>query len=230
MTGIAAGCRRAGLRHRGRRAGRASRAARARRARRGRLRGRASWNVTPSWTARPAPRPGDVLIGLPSPGLRSNGYSLARRALLERAGRSLDGPAWDGAGRGRWPTSCCARRSSTRPAVLALLRRRRGPRRRPHHRRRAARQRAPGPRRRPRRRVRAGPLAGAPDLRRDPARRAGWTTPRWPGCSTWASAWSWPCHAARSTEALAALAAVRPGGAGRRAPGARAGARYTSPD
>jgi phosphoribosylformylglycinamidine cyclo-ligase len=41
--------------------------------------------------------PGDVLIGLPSPGLRSNGYSLARRVLLEVGGRSLDGPAWDGA-------------------------------------------------------------------------------------------------------------------------------------
>ena len=42
---------------------------------------------------------GDVLIGLPSPGLRSNGYSLARRVLLERAGLPLDGPAWDGASR-----------------------------------------------------------------------------------------------------------------------------------
>jgi phosphoribosylformylglycinamidine cyclo-ligase len=42
-------------------------------------------------------RAGDVLVGLPSPGLRSNGYSLARRALLEVAGRPLDGPAWDGA-------------------------------------------------------------------------------------------------------------------------------------
>jgi phosphoribosylformylglycinamidine cyclo-ligase len=41
--------------------------------------------------------PGDVLVGLPSPGLRSNGYSLARRVLLEKAGRSLDGPAYDGA-------------------------------------------------------------------------------------------------------------------------------------
>jgi phosphoribosylformylglycinamidine cyclo-ligase len=39
-----------------------------------------------------------VLIGLASPGLRSNGYSLARRALLDLAGRPLDGPAWDGAG------------------------------------------------------------------------------------------------------------------------------------
>lgn len=39
---------------------------------------------------------GDVLIGLPSPGLRSNGYSLARRVLFERAGRSLDDPAFEG--------------------------------------------------------------------------------------------------------------------------------------
>src|SRR3954454_21202849 len=41
--------------------------------------------------------PGDVLIGLPSPGLRSNGYSLARRVLLEHAARSLDSPAFAGA-------------------------------------------------------------------------------------------------------------------------------------
>jgi phosphoribosylformylglycinamidine cyclo-ligase len=40
---------------------------------------------------------GDRLIGLPSPGLRCNGYSLARRVLLEVDGRSLDDPAWPGA-------------------------------------------------------------------------------------------------------------------------------------
>jgi phosphoribosylformylglycinamidine cyclo-ligase len=44
-------------------------------------------------------REGDVLIGLLSPGLRSNGYSLARHVLLERADRSLEGPAWPGASR-----------------------------------------------------------------------------------------------------------------------------------
>jgi phosphoribosylformylglycinamidine cyclo-ligase len=44
-------------------------------------------------------RPGDVLVGLASPGLRSNGYSLARNVLLERANLPLDGPAWPGADR-----------------------------------------------------------------------------------------------------------------------------------
>ena len=39
--------------------------------------------------------PGDVLIALPSPGLRSNGYSLARKVLLEHGARSLDEPAFD---------------------------------------------------------------------------------------------------------------------------------------
>ncbi len=42
-------------------------------------------------------RAGDVLLGLASPGLRSNGYTLARHVLLERAGLSLDDPAWPGA-------------------------------------------------------------------------------------------------------------------------------------
>jgi len=40
---------------------------------------------------------GDAIVGIASPGLRCNGYSLARRALLDRAGRSLDEPAWLGA-------------------------------------------------------------------------------------------------------------------------------------
>jgi phosphoribosylformylglycinamidine cyclo-ligase len=44
---------------------------------------------------------GDVLLGLPSPGLRSNGYTLARHVLLERHGRTPTPPS---------PTSCCCRR------------------------------------------------------------------------------------------------------------------------
>jgi phosphoribosylformylglycinamidine cyclo-ligase len=41
--------------------------------------------------------PGDVIVGFASPGLRCNGYALARRALLDRAGRRLDDAAWPGA-------------------------------------------------------------------------------------------------------------------------------------
>ncbi len=40
---------------------------------------------------------GDALVGLVSPGLRCNGYTLARHVLLERAGLGLDDPAWPGA-------------------------------------------------------------------------------------------------------------------------------------
>jgi phosphoribosylformylglycinamidine cyclo-ligase len=42
-------------------------------------------------------RAGDAVVGLPSPGLRSNGYTLARHVLLERAGLALGDPAWAGA-------------------------------------------------------------------------------------------------------------------------------------
>jgi phosphoribosylformylglycinamidine cyclo-ligase len=42
-------------------------------------------------------RSGDRIIGIASPGLRSNGYSLARAALLDRARRNLHDAAWPGA-------------------------------------------------------------------------------------------------------------------------------------
>jgi phosphoribosylformylglycinamidine cyclo-ligase len=40
---------------------------------------------------------GDRIVAFASPGLRCNGYSLARRALLERGGRRLSDAAWKGA-------------------------------------------------------------------------------------------------------------------------------------
>jgi len=42
-------------------------------------------------------RAGDRIVGIRSPGLRCNGYSLARAALLDRAGRDLRDAAWPGA-------------------------------------------------------------------------------------------------------------------------------------
>jgi phosphoribosylformylglycinamidine cyclo-ligase len=42
-------------------------------------------------------RAGDRIVGFASPGLRCNGYALARTALLDRAGRDLHEPAWAGA-------------------------------------------------------------------------------------------------------------------------------------
>jgi phosphoribosylformylglycinamidine cyclo-ligase len=42
-------------------------------------------------------RAGDRIVGFASPGLRCNGYSLARAALLDRAGLDLNEPAWPGA-------------------------------------------------------------------------------------------------------------------------------------
>jgi phosphoribosylformylglycinamidine cyclo-ligase len=65
--------------------------------------------------------PGDVLVGLVSPGLRCNGYSLARRALLEVGGRSLDEPAYAGATHSL-ADELLAPSVIYAPAVLALTR------------------------------------------------------------------------------------------------------------
>ncbi len=65
-------------------------------------------------------RPGDVVLGLASDGLHTNGYSLARQALLEDARMPLDAPVPELGGVTLadallWPHRCYA------PAVLPLL-------------------------------------------------------------------------------------------------------------
>ena len=42
-------------------------------------------------------RAGDVVVGVASPGLRSNGYTLARSVLVQPGDRRLEDPAWPGA-------------------------------------------------------------------------------------------------------------------------------------
>lgn len=64
---------------------------------------------------------GDVLIGLPSPGIRSNGYSLARHVLLDKAQLPLDGPAYEGAHH-TLADELLVPSVIYAPAVLALLR------------------------------------------------------------------------------------------------------------
>ena len=42
---------------------------------------------------------GDVIVGIDSPGIRANGYTLVRDTFLKKENRDLDSPAWNGADR-----------------------------------------------------------------------------------------------------------------------------------
>ncbi len=65
--------------------------------------------------------PGDVLIGLPSPGLRSNGYTLARRLVFDVAGLALHDPAWAGEGAPTVEEELLRPSVIYAPAIRALL-------------------------------------------------------------------------------------------------------------
>ena len=63
--------------------------------------------------------PGDVLIALPSSGLHTNGYSLARAIVFDRLGLTVDSVCRSS--ESPWATPCCGPHRSYLPAVSPLL-------------------------------------------------------------------------------------------------------------
>ena len=99
--------------------------------------------------------------GCPLRDLRSNGYSLARHVLFERAGLGLDAPAWTRKGRPTSPTSCSRPSVIYAPAVRSLQGEPRGALRGPRDRRRPRREsRTHDPRRPPTQRSIGPPGSG----------------------------------------------------------------------
>ena len=128
-------------------------------------------------------RAGDRIVGLASPGLRCNGYSLARAALLERGGRALDGPAWRRrAPRPRRRVVAPKRDLFTRDVAHGSRSGR--TRVRARYRRWNSRQLGAGPARSMRRRSVEWFVGSPTNLSRDPTRRRRRRDGRWNRCST----------------------------------------------
>ena len=151
-------------------------------------------------------RAGDAVVGLPSPGLRSNGYTLARHVLLERAGLALDDPAWDGrrAQRGRRVAAPLGDLHPGRPGAAvgtgrhASMPVRTSP---------AGASSATCLARCPKAWARCS--SGQPGPSRGCSRRfsgsAGWPRTKWTRCSTAGSAWRWCSTPAQSIRRLRVL-------------------------
>ena len=143
---------------------------------------------------------GDALVGVPSTGLHSNGYTLARRALLSDGGLGLRRPAARAGRRDRRRRAARADGHLRARGARAAALRRAGPRPRAHHRRRARQPQAPARRRRlpaggpaARSRRSSGSCSGSATC---PTRRCG-------ASSTWAAASSPSCPSGAADEAAA---------------------------
>ena len=109
---------------------------------------------------RPGLKPGDLVFGLPSSGVHSNGFSLVRR-IVARSGLGWDAPAPFDPSRSLAAALLTPTRLYVRPLLQALKRDARHTRARPYHRRRLSGQSAARARRRSRRLARSRRLHAA---------------------------------------------------------------------